>query len=504
MSFKNANVLMPAVVFAVGLALILFGERQTVNDGLGWDGTLYANWVRDTYNVLFVQGLEAYFTRRVLPSLVVRGGMELLSAPFTNRNIVLAYEVYNLVLLTASAHVWGRVADELKLEDRAKWFGFLFLFVNFTNLKWNFYAPVWTDPPAFTLGLLAFYFYLKDRPGWLALVVFLSGFTWPTGPLMFSLLLVFPRREGEPAPVPYRLNLVAAGAAALVTAAAVLRLTDARLPERVQWFYRLLWVDTDFARLSAAALVAYVFFAYRGVLADGRLFDPRHALRSVRWRRVPLVAAILAAQKLIQLAIWNGQDIHVGSTKMFVMQTLLSGMTEPLIPVVAHPLWYGPWFLLLLLFWKPFCRACAGYGLGMSALLLVTVFVSICSQSRWTANVFPVFVAVLVRALWPVLKGQSLLLWAALCLVYSKVWLVMNTAPFVDDGTMEGLLSFPLQRQFMTFGTYMARETYFAQGAAVLLTGALLYFVVRRGRAAGVAREAPAPARLAPENAGNF
>ncbi len=480
--FKNTNAQMPAVVFAVGVLLILFGERQTVNDGLGWDGTLYATWVRDTYNVLFVQGLEAYFTRRILPSLIVRGGLELLSAPLENRNIILAYEVYNLLLLTASAYLWGRVADELKIGDRGKWFGFLFLFVNYTNLKWTFYAPVWTDPSAFTLGLLAFYLYLVDRPLWLAAVIFLAGFTWPTAPLMFSLLLVFPRREGEPEPAPYRLNLLAAAAVAAVTAVALLRLTDAQLPERVQWFYRLLWVDTDTARLSAAALVAYVFFAFRGALADGRLFDPRFVLRSLNWWRLALAAAVLAATKLIQLTMWNGQDLHVGSTKMFIIQTLLSGITEPFIPVVAHPLWYGPWFLLLVLFWKQFCRACAGFGAGMSALLLVTVFVSICSQSRWTANVFPIFAAITVKALWPVLRGQSLLLWAALCLVFSKVWFVMNTTPFVDDGTMECLLNFPLQRQFMTFGPYMARETYLVQGAAVLLTGVLLYFLVPRMR----------------------
>ena len=476
--FKNVNLLMPLVVLAVGVPLVLFGERQTVNDGLGWDGTFYANWVRDTYNVLFVQGLEAYFTRRILPSLIVRGGLELVSAPLTNPNIILAYEVYNLLLLTGSAYVWGRVADELKMEDRGKWFGFLFLFVNFTNLKWTFYAPVWVDPSAFALGLLAFYFYLRDKPWGLTLVILLSAFVWPTAPLMFSLLLVFPRREGEPRPVPYRLNLWAAAGVALLTAVAVFRLTDAQLPQRVQWFYRLLWVDTDFARLSAAALVAYVFFAYRGALADGRLLDPRYALRSIRWRWVLVVGAVLVAVKLAQLAIWNGQDIHVGSTKMFVMQTLLSGLTEPLIPVVAHPLWYGPWFLLLLFFWKQFCRACHGYGLGMTALLLVTIFVSICSQSRWTANVFPVFAGVLVKALWPVLRGQSLLLWAALCLAYSKVWYVMNTVTFVDDGTMEGLLSFPMQHQFMTFGTYMARGTYAVQGAAVLLTLMLLYFLL--------------------------
>ena len=74
------------------------------------------------------------------------------------------------------------------------------------------------------------------------------------------------------------------------------------------------------------------------------------------------------------------------------------------------------------------------------------------------------------------LSYRSLPFWALLCLFYSKVWYRFNTAPQVDDGTMDALERFPLQHYFMNSGPWMSHPMYLVHGGVILLTGILLYF----------------------------
>jgi hypothetical protein len=471
---------MPAAVLLAGAATVLLCERLTVNDGLGWDGVLYASWVKDFYNVVFVHGLPEYYTRRILPSLLVRLGMTLFSVPFENENIVRAYQVYNLALLTLSAYVWGLVADEMDVGGKVKWFGFLFLFVNFAEWKYTFFLSVWTDTTAFTLGLLIFYFYLKHNAYGMALVIFLSGFTWPTAPLMGALLFVFPRPK-SPAParpsagLPRGLSSALAGLFSMATLAALLYLTNGDLDERLGRYYFMIWIDKGTLYLSIAATAVYLFLVLRVALDDRRLYDAL-SLRSLSWRRVFVTVLILALTKIIQRSIWNGTDISVDSLRAFGIQTLLTSLTEPLVFLVAHAVYFGPAVILMALFWRRFCRTFTGYGAGMGLLLILNAAFSVTSQSRWLINVFPVFVAVLVKTLETDLERRSLFFWAALCVLYSKVWYQINAEPLVFDGTMDCLLRFPMQRMFMNIGPYMTRPVYLIQGAAVALTAVLLYY----------------------------
>ncbi|HKG14549.1 MAG TPA: hypothetical protein VKB12_14575 [Pyrinomonadaceae bacterium] len=481
---RNPNYLMPAAVLLAGAATILLGERQTVNDGLGWDSA-YAYWVKDFYNLVLVHGLPEYFTRRILPSLLVRVGMTLFSVPLENENIVRAFQLYNLALLTLSACVWGLVADETGIGSRGKWFGFLFLFVNFAEWKCTFFVSVWTDTTAFTLGLLIFYFYLKDNAYGMALVIFLSGFTWPTAPFMGALLFIFPRPKtptGPTAGMPRGLSSLLAGLFSLATLAALLYLTNSGLDERLGRYYLLVSIDKGWLYLSIAATAVYLFLALRVALDDRRLFD-RLTLRSLSRRRVLVAVSILALTKIIQRSVWDGTDIAVGSLRAFGIHTLLTSLTEPLIFLVAHAVYYGPAVLLMALYWRRLCRTFTAYGAGMGMFLILNAAFSVAAQSRWLINAFPVFVAVLVKALEPALKRQSLFLWAALCLLYSKVWYQINAEPLVFDGTMDCLLRFPMQRMFMNIGPYMSRPVYLLQGAAVALTAVTLYYFYKvRGR----------------------
>src|SRR5712692_839709 len=196
-SLKSANHLMVGAMLVIGVANILWAEQLTVNGGFGWDGLWYSAWARDFYHNIFVVRVPEYYVQRILPSAIVHYGMRVLGVSRTDQNIILAFQVYNLLLLLLSVHIWGSIANRLRISNRGKWLGFCFLFLNYAILKNNFYHAVLTDTSAFTLGLLMFYFFLADNRVGLLAVILAGGFTWPTVPYMAALLYVFPRPKEE-------------------------------------------------------------------------------------------------------------------------------------------------------------------------------------------------------------------------------------------------------------------------------------------------------------------
>jgi len=107
---KNVNFLMVIMMLCIGVANILWAERLTVNGGFGWDGMWYGSWAKDFYNAIFIQRVPAYYVQRILPSAIVHYGMRLLGVPLHDKNILLGFDIYNLVLLLLSVYVWGLTA----------------------------------------------------------------------------------------------------------------------------------------------------------------------------------------------------------------------------------------------------------------------------------------------------------------------------------------------------------------------------------------------------------
>ncbi len=187
------------------------------------------------------------------------------------------------------------IANELNIQDRGKWFGFCFLFLNYAILKNNFYHSVLTDTSAFTLGLLMFYFFLTNKPIGLWVTIFLGGFTWPSIPYMGALFFVFPyQKPTDTLPVtvtrsnrpwPLLVTLVVCGLALIMFA--YLRLNLAQLLTEMS---RMLRVDLPLLYLSMAAVLRLPFLR----LKAGPLGFPAIRARDPSGRRFAGVASELS------------------------------------------------------------------------------------------------------------------------------------------------------------------------------------------------------------------
>ncbi len=492
---------MLTATLVIGVASTLWAERVMFGGGFGWDGQLYGAWVRDFYQAVVVDGLPRYYIQRMLPSAVVHYGMRLLGVPRGDAQILLAFDVYQVLLLLLSTYVWTLTARELRLRTPAAWFGYCSLFSSFAILKNTFYNPAQTDTTAFALGLLMFYFFLTDRPLGSLTVLVLGSFAWPTVPYMTALLYVCPRPPAPATPavrpaVPSSATLAAVTSA--IALALYVYLVTVRFSDRMTTFSWGVRIDTAVVYLSVGLVAAYLFVGIRSAAADDRLFAARRLLAAIRWRRVVVAAAMLGLLDVAQRALAGGRELEWATPRFFAMYTLMASLTEPLIFVVAHVVYYGPPILLLLLLWQPFCEKAGELGVGFRLFVLANVVLGLNPQSRYQINAVAAFVVVLV---WMLdrrgLTYRALLTWLPLCVLYSKVWYPFNTAPQVYDGTMAILLRFPLQHYYMNAGPWMSHEMYLVQGGIVLYTAALLYWLVGRHLFGAIRGRASAPAEAA-------
>ncbi|MEY2490475.1 MAG: hypothetical protein QOC70_2417, partial [Verrucomicrobiota bacterium] len=354
------------------------------------------------------------------------------------------------------------------------------------------YHSVLSDTSAFTLGILMFYFFLTKKPLGLWATIFLGGFTWPSIPYMGALLFVFPYQkelvnEARTAitPVSRKWPLVLTSIVC-VLALMLFAYLKLNLAQKVSEVSRMCRVDVPLFYLSVAAVIAYLFVGLKPAVSDARLFKPGCILEAIRWGRVGIIAATFGLLHVIYHQLRSGQEMSGGwgSQWGLIEYIFLSSLTEPFIFLVAHTLYYGPVFLLLIFFWRPFCQSIQEFGIGLRFFVILNFLLSIGPQSRYQINAVTVFIILLVRLLdRSFLKNQSLTFWVLLSLLYSKVWYTFNTAPQVDDGTMEILLRFPLQHYFTNSGPWMSHPMYLIQGGIVLVTAILLYFlVVRKAR----------------------
>jgi hypothetical protein len=484
----STNVLMAAAMLLAGIPNILWAEKVTVGGGFGWDGILYGRWVRDFFRPVFIDRVPEYNLQRIVPSAILHYVFRLLPIALTDANILRAFDIYNLALLTIGAWVWGRIADRLGITTPGKWLGFAFLFLNYATLKLNFYTPASTDTTAFFLGILLFYAYVADRALGILAIMVVSYFTWPTLPLFAALLYVFPRqRETRSPSLPSRrLNVIVAAAAAAAVALGTFVLA---VPLRKTSFFvfgSYLRIDYPILYISLACSCAYVFAAVKRATADDRLYEVQRWLTEIRWRRAVVAFLLLGALKLTSHFLANGLPGPL-NPKLFAAYSLLTAVTDPFLFLVAHVVYFGPAVLLLLLLWKQVCAEAAAFGFGMQLFLLLNIVFSLNSQSRYNIPAVPALFALLVLAMQRrSLSRRVVVALTVLAVACSKVWYIMNTAPQIYDGTMACLLRFPLQHMFMNSGPWMSREMYIVQGLIVVAIGAALYwFVVREDRVSG-------------------
>ena len=460
------------------LAALLFGAWRVANIFLAEKLPADYPRVTDGYRYIgiarrFLESgqIDSYRVMRIAPSGVVHGGLEALGLPYTNENIVLGFEVLNLVALCTAAYAVVRILRHLGVGTRARELALVLLLVNYPMLKYSVFYPALTDFSAIGLGSLLLLFYLKDRTWALVLTSLVGAFTWPVLFYQGLILLVFPRedRESERLPRPRRRLLSTLSAAwgfGLLVYFVVLRGLDT--------YTGSLRLEAAYVVVAALFLIPLYFFLPT-MLFQRAFFDLRAIAARIQAWKVLAALLLFACVWLLQDALVTQKlsSTHFGIGHFLSVQVLY-GSVRPLINLVAHTTFYGCLTVLLLIFWKPFGIAVARRGLGLVLAFLFNFYlILLASESRQLSNLLPWFVVFLCLALdrfnFPRHFAPMILI---LNVAASKVWLPMGNPWFT-------------QRHMMSNGPWMSEDTWLLQLVGFGAIASLLFFSLFRLRFRG-------------------
>jgi hypothetical protein len=476
-SWRRDAVMMASLVAALCALTIAFGERIGVNGGVGWDGIAYVEWASDFWQRVVVHGLTQYHSQRVLPSAVVHYALRATGGISTAR-IIHAFQILDSAALVASGVLWAHLAAHARWSRAARWVGFVALFGGFANARHALYYPTLTDPTAFLLGMLLVWGFVTKHAWAIAAAGFAGIFTWPALPALAAAMLIFPRREVEPAASRMRTR-IAAGALAVAGVAAFLAIA--------RHFYLhpvagvgddkfKAWVRVDLLWLTVPLLALVLGAGWYVLLRAPRLWNQRAHARALATRRTLGALAVVAAMWLVR-AWWVhaiGTQGEGPTTAQFECEHTLAALRGPLWGPVHHVVYFGPIVLVAMLHWRRVADVAARWGPAAVLGLAMIVAFGAGSNSRQWNHLVPLLVAAAIAATDVRWTPARAAVFTVIALAWSKLWLAIGYDQHFSWH------EFPNQRYFMNHGPYASDTMYLVHLVAAAITAVIVFAITRR------------------------
>lgn len=462
---------------AAGLSSLM-GERIPLNNGFGFEGfTFFKPIMPQLPQHLADRQVDAYNIQHILPYLIGHYTLRGLGLPLRGRYILGFFAGYNLLVLALAVWLWLRLAEDHALSRRGQWIGFFGIFGNFACLKLFFYYPLNIDASALLLGLGMLYFHRRGASAVLLLVSIAGLLVWHTTLVLGSLLLLLPSGlrwpEGR--------GVLGRPLTLIVAVSLPVLFGMAYAMGVVQSMSGGAEIVRPLVPLSLTLVGIYLFFGLWWLLgpldcswaAVHEVLSPARLLAtSCLWAAYFVLTGVLAAP--------GPRRITIADYVMKIMS--YTATARPAQFLVAHPVYYGPVLLIIMLLWARVAVRSRELGAGMVAASSLAVVLSVGAESRQLVNLLPFVVLPGVLAIEGLGPGRGFLTAVAVAaLVLSRCWLPLNYAvaamgeagrsfPFGAGSLME----FPAQVYFMNFGPWTSNEMLIVQGGIVVALGAWL------------------------------
>ena len=460
LSYKSINaVIMALIILIIGIGHFYFGELILKGAGVGWDGKIYRDITMDFHNMIVDREISIYRLQRVFPSALIHYSLKALQIPLDTDHIILSFRIYNLILLTLGAYLWGLICVKLKFSFQVQWLAFIGLFVNFMAIKYFFIYPILTDQTALFLGILLLYFYLHHQNLGMILTSIVGMFTWPLVTYYGLALNAFPKSDRI--------------------------ITNDGVGEKVKW-WRVLFVlmttvivllmlksttligewmkAPSLLYLSIMIVIFYIAFGSWFLFPKEVVFDAYELLRSHKWINVLISIIIMLLLNL--LVYYWGKEGNNSNLWQTLPETINRGVGLPAIFLVAHVVFFGPMVLPMLFLWDKITRFTAQFGFGFWLVIFVNFILSLASESRVLIAVLPFFMVLVSLVLNEIrLKPSFVHFFLFVALIFSKIWYRMN---------LDWKNGFN-QAFYMNFGFSMSWEMYALQGGIILWLAIIIY-----------------------------
>ncbi len=476
--FLSKNITLVLAALLIVLYGFFWGQRMDNFGSLG-DEQIYTLMTLKFPEIIHIYGLNDYRVQRIIPSAAAYYAMKLFHAPLEVENVITTFGIFNIILSVGIAVLWCLIAKELKLSVRGRWLGFLAIFVNFHILKYIPYVQVMTDIFAYFITFGMIYFYLRNN--WLFLWLFLviGCFIWPTVLYTGLCLLLFrcdDNHDDKVSSTPFGLNYIIA---ALVAGFVgwqfwtILKMYQiGRVFEMGIFAMGATHPLMPVIYLSMGLVLVYVLVTIGSLLQNSKLFQFSYWKQKIHFFR--LIAVVLTFVGIKWLVHHWAVSYNARPTDYLIKNLLFVATMQPMVFLVNHVIFFGPLFAGFLFLWKPICRIVQAHGIGLVMAVCLVVIFGMDSETRKQMNTYPIVLPFLIKAMdsieW---KNWQMGFWVILSLVFSRVWLKFASGPWT--GTAQ---EFPSQSYYMTMGPWMSHPMYYLQGTIVLVTVAVIYFLM--------------------------
>jgi hypothetical protein len=471
MTRRDALLLIAAVAL-LAAGTLAWGERIGVNNGTGWDGQAYVRWAHDFPGAM-QRGFTVYQSKRVVPSAIVYGALRVLGGARSDRDAILGFQVLDALALVASAVWLARIARALAWSRAALWAAGALTFLGFYLARNALYYAALTDPFAFMLGMALVWAYLERRALACGVIAVLAGGTWPAVFPIALAAMVLPRPGALPA-IEFRGRRAAALAVAVAAAAGATAwlVRYWRHPYPTMGKYVAL-AHGELIPVTIACTALVCGAAVHAIARQPRAWAVIPYLRSLAPRRTAIAAAAA-------IAIFAARERWVrdfGTAGPGITLDEFAGMAAafhlrgPLWNLVHHVVWFGPVVVLAIVAWPRVAERVAAHGAVAIAAVALTIALSIDTESRVLAGLWPfVIVAVVDAIAW---TARSAAIVAGLGFAWSKLWWHLGYDRAIDA------FAWPNLRYTMHDGPRASDATFLAHGAAAAITGAVLVLALK-------------------------
>lgn len=473
----SSDWLPPALMFVIGALNIAFAEKLPANEGLGWDGAKYASMARD---LLSSPDLDAYYIMRIFPSALIHVFFNVFNIPFGNQNIVIGFELLDLVSLTTAVFVIKKIFNHLKIDIEKQLLGFILFIISYSILVYSFYYPVMTDAFALLLSVLMLYFFLCDQPLNIVLVGFMGGFTIPVLLYQSILLVIFPVvKERVYVAFSKRDALIISVFSSLYILFVAVYYAIYKQADSEMLF--TLKMSRPLLPISILCVVALYFFFPR-MIFNKYLFSRSYVSSNIHINRILFAAVLFLMAYVFKYLVYpEMKPSEYYNIEHFIKVFPVQALVRPLISIVSDANYFGIIIILLMLFWTRFCRTVSSYGLGLALAFLLPVYlVGMTSEPRIITILFPWLVIFWIKSVEEV-RFSSAVYWIffSLNFIISKIWLSINYD--LSCGTDEsGTIAFPNQKFFMHMGTWMSEQMWLLLLVGFSVVFGLVAFTLKR------------------------
>lgn len=459
------------IIFVWGLISIIWslhGEIIGINNGLGYDGKNYAQLAAD-YPTAIRKATDTKYFQRSGPSAVVYGLLRATGLESGDRNIILVFACFNLLMLLLGVYAWNRSCNVSGLGHLAVWLGFTALFLNFAALKFTFFYPVLTDTAGFALSLWLLYAFCSNNKPVMLLIIVLSALSWPAIEYMCLVLLAFNNNPLERSEPSRRLNTVLALGISLVFVLLAGYLIHRHPHMRGGWAEHTYIIKNWIIPTLIATFIA-LFLSLRYLFNSFRLLTIR-VFKAVDLKYAIAAVVVFAGTDFVIKTLAKNYGIHSGySLRMYFNDMLIIGSRQPFCFWVGHIAYFGPLLLFCFFRWKQMCSIAGDYGWSLFLLLVQFVFFMMDSESRHILNYMPFIVFLLVKTFDRQLQPGFVIGCSVLSFLFSKAMLSMYNFPTSSWS----------ENYNVNFGCYLTDTAYGIQLAVFAVTGCAFYMLLKK------------------------